>query len=160
MISPAAIIATIKINLLSHPLWRLEMACDVLDIQMRKLSELIQTGVLPWVFNIGTGKREGNMRVLGHCVIERQLGTIREIGATKNLKLPEVVSLCVPVQRQAIRGTELQKWWSCRPDTIQKLRDARLIETVLGERAGSGPNGSPRLVTESVKGFLAKRRVL
>jgi hypothetical protein len=157
--NPLAIIAAVKINLLHRPLWHTQTAQEVLDINRLKMAEMIQSGQFPWVFNIGTGKHEAEIRLLAHSAVEMQLGILPQIGATKNLKLPEVIDLCVPVKREVVRGTEIQRWWNCGPSLVQLLAETGELERLAGTHPKTGPNASPRLTRSSLVKFLSKRRV-
>lgn len=158
-ISPAAIIATIKINLLRRPLWESHTVQDCLDIKRDRLIEMIEAGELAWAWNIGLGGNRREVRVLGHCVVERQTGVIPQIGATRNLKLAEVVDLILPRVRQTLRGRELQSLFLCNPDAIRQLRMAGELDLVAETLPKHGPNASRHYTRESLVKFLERRRI-
>ena len=99
--NPAAIIAAIRINLLRRPLWHLATAEGCLDISRVKLTALIESGELPWAWNLGNGPARKEIRILAHCVVEKATGTLPAIGATRNLRLPEVINLVLPQSGKA-----------------------------------------------------------
>ena len=158
--NPVALIATIKINLLRRPLWESDSVEECLDISREKLMAMIECGELAWAWNIGLGSTRQELRILGHCVVERQMGVIPQIGATRNLKLPDVVNLILPGTRETLRGTELQKLFLCNPDQIRRLRVSGDLEVVPESLPPGGPNSSPRYTRASVAKFLEKRRVV
>jgi hypothetical protein len=159
-ISPAALIATIKVNLLRNPLWTPEAAQQCLEVKREQLVAMIQSGEIAWAWNIGrAGATRSELRILAACVIERNVGIIPQIGATRNLKLAEVVNLILPAMRPTLRGRELQKLFMCNPDTIRKLRLAGNLEMVPEVLDKHGPNSSPRYTRDSLVKFFARRRI-
>jgi len=157
--NPIALIATIKINLLRRPLWESETVQECLDIKRAELVAMIESGELAWAWDIGLGNNRRELRILGHCVVEKQTGKIKEIGATRNLALPEVIDLILPATRQTMRGRELQRLFLTNPDTIRQLRIAGELERVPENLPKHGPNASPRYTRESLVKFLTKRRI-
>jgi hypothetical protein len=97
---------------------------------------------------------------LAHCLVERQTGPIAGIGATKDLKLPEIVNLILPKVRQTIRGTELQRLFGINPNVVKALSDSGNFDRVPEKLQRSGPNSSPHYTRASVVEFLKNRRLL
>ncbi|MGA2028548.1 MAG: hypothetical protein ABSG87_00530 [Verrucomicrobiota bacterium] len=157
--NPAALIATIKVNLLRRPLWHPATVEECLDIQRPKLTALLDSGELPWAWNLGAGRARKELRILAHCVVERVMGELKEIGATRNLKLPEVVNLILPQKREALRSVEIQRLFHCRADMLRDLHKAGEIKKVSENLPGHGPNASPRFTRESLAALLEKRRI-
>jgi hypothetical protein len=81
------------------------------------------------------------------------------LGATKNLQLPEVISLILP-NRENLRGTELQRVFCCGPDLLSKLSADREIEQIAEDLPTDGPNSSPHFKRSGIAKFLETRRVL
>jgi hypothetical protein len=158
--NPVALFATIRLNLLRQPLMKPETVEGCLNIERRKLIQMIESGELAWAWNISAGgKRNIEPRILTHCVVERQTGIIHQIGATKNLKLPDVVNLILPRERQTMRGRELQKLFLCQADHVRHLHKAGELEMVPETLPKHGPNASPRFTRASLVRFLTIRRI-
>jgi hypothetical protein len=158
--NPNALIAVIKINALRRPLWQADTVQECLHISRGRLVQMIEAGEIAWAWNIGRGNTRRELRILGHCIVELQTGPIAEIGNTRNLGLPEVVNLILPKTRQTLRGRELQKLFSCNPDTIRKLHLDGYLDKVPEKLATVGPNSSPRYTRASLVNFFAKRRII
>ena len=157
MISPQAIIATIKVNLQRWPLWSSETAQECLGLERKELMGMIDTGEISWAFNIGLSTHSSKeIRILSHCIIERASGPIPAIGATRNLKLPEVISLILP--GRDIRSTELCRLFSCSHQHVYKI--APRLKVVAKPPVKDGPNSFTVFSRVSVAGFLEKRRIL
>ena len=157
--NPVALMAVIKINLLRRPLWHPGTVEECLDISRSKLNALIESGELPWAFNLGNGPARKEIRILAHCVVERATGTLPAIGATRNLQLPEVINLILPQNRQNLRCIELQRLFHVSPDLIHFLHGAGEIDRVSEKLPATGPNASPRFTRGSLVKMLDKRRV-
>jgi len=157
--NPAAYIAAIKINLVRRPLWHPGTVEECLDIARPRLNAMVENGELPWAWNFGSGRARKEIRILGHCVIERTLGTNPTIGATKNLNLPAVVNLILPQKRESLRCVELQRLFHSGPDLIRDLSDAGEIKKVSERLPATGPNASPRFTRASLVRLLEKRRI-
>ncbi len=155
----AALMATIRLNLLRRPLMHPCMAEECLDISRPKLTALVESGQLPWAWNLGCGNARQEMRILAHCVMERATGINPAIGATKNLKLSEVLNLILPEQRQSLRAVELQRLFHASPDMIRDLGEVRAIRKISEKLPAVGPNASPRYARLSLVKFLTDRRI-
>ena len=161
MISPKAIIATIRVNILRRPLWREALVMTCLQINRWKLLKMIDCGELPWAWDISLDGRKKEVRVLAYSVLEREAGPMGGIGRSKNLKLPEVLSLIgVPEQRQALKGTELQRLLWCGPDMVRELGQAGELDIIPGSEPKRGKTASPRFTRSSVVRFLEVRRMI
>ena len=68
-ITPAALLATIRINLMRRPLMHPSVAEECLDLSRFKLNALIESGELPWAWNLGNGPARKEIRILAHSVI-------------------------------------------------------------------------------------------
>jgi hypothetical protein len=158
-ISAQAVIATIKLNLLRRPLLHAETIKDVLDIKRNDLMAMIESGELAWAWDIGLSPRNQEVRILAHCLCERQFGPLAGIGATKNLALPEVLKLFLPQTRSQLRGRELQRLLGCTPDQLRKLSQAGELTKVEESLPTDGPLCSPHFTRESVVKFFARRRI-
>ena len=159
-ISPAALIATIRINLARHPLWPLGIVQESLDVSRQQLMAMVDTGELSWVWDISTKRLRKELRVLGHCVVDRQSGPVSGIGATKSLKLPEVLNLILPQVRPSLRGVEIQRLLACSPDAVRDLHQAGELVRVKETIPSKGINASPRFTRASVAKFLSDRRLV
>jgi hypothetical protein len=159
MITPAVFLAVVKFNLLRRPLMVSTTAQHCLDVDRKKLNHMVDNGELAWAWNLGLGQDRNDLRILTACVVEHCMGPIKEIGATKNLKLPEVLGLILPQKRETVRGTELQRLFYCHANLIHHLNAVGEITRINEKLARVGPNASPRFTVDSVAAFLGKRRV-
>jgi hypothetical protein len=157
-VNPVVVIASIKLNLCRRPLMHPHVAQACLDMRPHALCALVESGALAWAWDFGVGRNRKELRILAHCVVERASGPIPAIGATKNLKLPEVLGLVLPQKRETVRATELQRLFHASPDLIQDLGLAGEIKKVDEKLPAVGPNASPRYTCSSIAKFLAKRR--
>jgi hypothetical protein len=158
--NPVAVIATIKLNLCRRPLMHSSAAENCLDISSRTLNALIESGELPFAWNFSCGRARKEIRILAHCIVERSIGTIQSIGATRNLKLPDVVNLILPQTRESMRGAELQRMFHFSSSLIFDLHRHGEIKKVAERLPAVGPNASPRFTRASLIKLLEKRRVL
>lgn len=144
-----------------RPLWTLGAVQVFLDLDPYGAESRIQDGRIAWAFDLGAPKKRKrmNIRLLGHCAVELAHGVSRMIGPTKDLTLARVIELVLPHHRPELRGTDLQRAFSCGVDLIADLARAREIATATGGRPSSGPNSSPRFTRQSVVGFLERRRI-
>jgi hypothetical protein len=150
----------ITVNLSRRPLWHPCTVEECLDVLRSELNMMVESGQLPWAWDFGTGRQRKEMRILGHSVVERTMGPIPGIGATKNLELPELVDLVLPQARQVFRSAELQRMFHLGPELIVHLGETGDIEKVPEELSSKGVNASPSFTRNSVAKLLAKRRIL
>jgi hypothetical protein len=158
-ITPTALLATIRLNLLRRPLMHACAAEECLDVSRLKLAALIEAGELPWAWDFGTGHARKEVRLLAACVVERASGPIPAIGATRNLRLPEVLALILPEKRETLRSAELQRLFHAGRDLIHDLHEAGEIKRVSEKLPATGPNASPRFTRASVVRLLEQRRI-
>ena len=149
----------ITMNLHRRPLWHPCVVEECLDILRPKLNAMVESGQLPWAWDLGTGRQRKELRILGHSVIERAMGPIREIGATKSLGLPEVVNLILPQSRTVYRSIDLQRMFHLGPELIQNLIASGEIEKVSQALTSTGVNASASFTRWSVAKLLEKRRI-
>ncbi len=150
----------IMVNLMRRPLWHPCVVEECLDLLRSQLNQLVESGFFPWAWDLGTGRQRKELRILGHCVVERTMGPIPGIGATKNLELEEVVDLILPRSRESYRSADLQRMFHLGPHSIQNLSATGDIREVPRELTSSGVNASPSFSRNSVVKLLEKRRVL
>src|ERR1700742_4057747 len=148
----------ITVNLQRRPLWHPCAVEECLDIMRPKLNALVECGQLPWAWDLGTGRKRKELRILGHSVVEHAMGPIPALGATKNLGLPEVINLILPQNRKVLRSTELQRLFHSGPDLIHDLAEAGEIQKASDGSAKQGVNASPTFTRASVVKLLEKRR--
>ena len=161
IITPQALIATIRLNLTRQPLMHPVMVESILEIKRPQLMRLVESGGLPWAWDLGLGSVRFELRILSACVVERAMGSpIPAIGATKNLELPEVVNLIVSPGRQSLSGLELQRLFQVSPDWVNDSSLARQITQIRENRPPTGPGSSPHFTRESVAKLIERRRVL
>lgn len=158
-ITPAALLATIRINLMRRPLMHPSVAEECLDLSRFKLNALIESGELPWAWNLGNGPARKEVRILALCVVERATGPITAISATRNLRLPEVINLILPQKRESLRCVELQRLFHAGPDLIHDLHAAGELKRVAEKLPASGPNSSPRFTITSLVKMLERRLI-
>jgi len=154
-----ALTAVIKLNLCRRPLMSPTIAGECLGIGRRELNALVDSGEIPWAFDLGVGRNRTELRILACCVVERATGPIPAIGATRNLNLPEVVDLILPKTRETLFGTELQRLFNASPDLIRDLAHAGEIKQLSGPLPAVGPNSSPRFTRASLVKLLENRRI-
>jgi hypothetical protein len=154
--NPITLVAFITAVLKHRPLWKARTIEDFFSLTPEQVRERIDNGEFPWAFNISLGKKT-DLRVLSWSVMETHLGPFKEIGATKNLALPEVINLILP--QRDIRSTELQRRLSCSPEHVYALAPRNFKVTRKPLQAG-GPNSYTVFSRASVENFLIRRRVL
>jgi hypothetical protein len=159
MISAQAIFAVLRINLQRRPLWPIDMAQGSLDVPRRSVLAMIESGALPWAWNISAGRSHKDFRILAHCVVEQQSGPVAGVGKTRDLELPEVLNLLLPQIRPTLRGVDLQRLFACSADAVRDLHRAGELVMVAERRPAQGTNSSPRFTRESIAHFLERRRV-
>lgn len=158
--NPVALMAVIKINLLRRPLWHPILVQECLEVSRVKLRAMIDNGELPWAWNFGRGTAKKEIRILAHSVVEKTIGPLAAIGATRNLKLPEVINLLLPQTRASMRATELQRLFCVSHDLIIDLHRQREIQIVRENLPAVGFNASPRFTRASLAAMLEKRRII
>jgi hypothetical protein len=158
-VTPTTLLATIRFNLLRRPLMHFAVAEECLDIKRPRLNALIESGELPWAWNLGHGTARKEIRILALCVVERATGQVPSIGATRNLKLPEVVNLVLPQRRENLRAVEIQRLFHIGEDSIRDLQAAGEIKRVPEKLPAQGPNASPRYTRASLVKLLERRRM-
>ena len=146
----------IWVNLKRRPLWSVRVLEDFFSLTRQQVIEKIENGDFPWAFNVGCGTRRKEIRLLGHGVTEKTIGPFPEIGATKNLKLIEVVDLILP--QRDVRSTELRRIFSCSSKLVYDLaKDFRVAKKAM---AKDGPYSYTVFQRASVAKFLENRRML
>lgn len=153
--NPQALIATIKINLLRRPLWQVGTVSDCLDMTRDEVMAKIDSGEFAWAFNIAAAKSRSETRILAHCVVENAMGPLNEIGATRNLQLPQVLDLVLP--KRDIRSTELKRIFSCAHNHVHQI--AQSFSVASKPTATDGPNSFTVYHRASVAKFLTDRRI-
>jgi hypothetical protein len=150
----------ININLLRRPLWHPNTVEECLDITRPKLNSMVECGELAWAWDLGTGRKRKEVRILGHCVVEHAMGRMPNIGATKNLRLPEVIGLILPGQRPALRSIELQRLFHSGPDLLHTLSVSGELKKVPQKLSTKGANASPSFTRTSLVKLLENRRIV
>jgi hypothetical protein len=146
----------IKKKLIRRPLWKMKSVADFLDLDYGRVMEKIQSGELPFAFDISARKSRSEPRVLAHCVVEMKMGAIPSIGATRNLTMEKVINLILP--DRAIRSTELKRLLGCGSDHVYKL--AKNFSVARKPAANDGPNSYTVFHRASVEKFLSSRRIV
>jgi len=154
-ISPAAVIAALKINLIRRPLLQPETVMDCLDFSRSVLMEKIESGELAFAFDLATTTRNSEPRILSRCVVEYQFGADPVIGSMKTLGINAAIDLILPVRD--IRSTELKSLICCGNAYLSTIKP---FLVVVSEPEGSdGPNSFTVFSRSSVADFLVKRRM-
>jgi len=153
--SLAALAQVIRQNALRRPLCKVITAECFLDLTHDQVMARIQNGNFPWAFNIGAGKLRSEPRILALTVVEKIFGVHPAIGATKDLRLKEVIDIILPARD--IRSTELQRFLSCESGQIRILRSQ--FRVTRAAKATDGPNSFTVFSRASVAAWLAKRRM-
>lgn len=146
-----------------RPLWKAQTVQDYLDLPNDDcFQSQIECGKLAWAWDIGAARdrQRKEVRVLAHCVVEQAYGTIKSVGPTAKLTLDRVVELVLPHHLPSIKGTELQRVFSCSPQHVMDLGRQGELRRVPEKLPKSGPNSSPHFTRESFFRFLEKRRLL
>jgi len=154
-VNPGALKLVITANLKRHPLWKVKTIEDFFDLSRAQVMAKIENGEFPWAFNIATGARRSEPRVLGYCVMKKTLGPFDGIGATRNLELPEVINFILP--KRDIRSTELKRLLSCDQKHVYNL--APNFTVTKKPAAKDGPHSFTVFSRASVARFLQKRRM-
>lgn len=154
-ISPITLTAFITAVMKRRPLWKVRTVEDFFNLSRAQVLAKIDNGEIFWAFNIGQG-RKSDLRVLSWCVMEDPKNPFPEIGATRNLKLPEVINLILP--QRDVRSTELQRRFSCGPKQIYTIAKGNFKITQKPLQA-DGPNSYTIFSRASVERFLIRRRV-
>jgi hypothetical protein len=153
-ISPAALLQVIRLNARRRPLWKPISVMDFLDLDYDQVMAKIQSGDFSFAFDIGLGTRSAP-RILAISVLEHKLGPLPDIGATRDLKLPEVINLVLPCRD--IRSTELKGLFSCDSQHVHRLK--KYFRVARKPQAADGPNSYTVFHRASVETFLAQRRM-
>lgn len=160
-ITPTALLATIRVNLFRRPLWTAGTVEDALDVSQRKIAAMIDNGELPWAWDFSSaGRARKEVRILAHSVVEKAMGPIPAIGATRNLNLPEAISLVLPQKRETLRAVELQRLFHASADLIRDLGESGDIKKIRENLPAVGPNASPRYARASLVKLLETRRIV
>ena len=130
-----------------------------MDVSRDRLMNMVEDGRLAWAFNISAERRRQELRILAISLIEQQSGPVVGIGATKNLRLPEVLGLILPQVRPTLKGIEVQRLLACSPGLVKDLHLTGQITRVRERLPKTGPNASPRFTCASIARFLEERRI-
>lgn len=155
--NPTSLSLIITANLKRRPLWKVKTIEDFFDQSRQQVMAKIENGDFPWAFNIGVGENRREPRVLGYCVMEQVLGPFKGIGATKNLRLPEVIDLILP--KRDIRSTELKRFFSCNEQHVHHGLASKFTITKKPAAKG-GPYSYTVFSRASIERFLTSRRML
>lgn len=134
--------------------------CDVnaaasdLGLRTQEILELAEIGLLI-VFDISTkphSKRE--FRILKK--------SIEMLIASRGKKFPdmvwpEILKLVLPDEKPELRGVQIQRILNCSEAHVINLIEARELQIVERSTYGRGPDGSPRIQTNSFIDFLKRR---
>ena len=154
-ISPDALLQAVRLNLLRVPLFHPETVMNLLDITRDQVKAKIEDGTFFWAFEVGQSKRRSEPRILALSVVEQQLGPLPAIGATRNLKLPQVIDLILAARD--LRSTEIKKLFACGNDWLRDMKPNFVV--VQGAKSTSGPNSYTVFSRASVADWLGKRRM-
>lgn len=160
MISPQAIIATVRLNLMRRPLMSSEAAEELLDVNRAQLNALVDCGKLAWCWDVSARRQRIELRILTASVVEFATGSLLPaIGATRNLGFANILPLVLPHVRPLIRGVELQRLFACSADAVRDLYSAGELVRIHENLPATGVNASSRYTRESVARFLERRRL-
>lgn len=154
-ISPQTLVSVIKRNVTRRPLWSVMVVENFFDLSRERVMESIESGDYPWVFNIGTGRKSREYRILALSVLELNMPAFKAIGATKNLKLTQIIDLILP--QRDVRSTELRRIFSCSSHHVYHF--AKYFTATQMPTACDGPNSFTVFSRASVARFLEKRRM-
>ena len=154
--APQTTLAPLAVHLTRRPLWHVKSVSDFLDLETCQIMKQIQDGSLRWAFNIGLGKHSTSPRIFSCCVVEKKLGPVPTVGATRNLNLAAVINLILPLRD--VRSTELKQLLSCDQKHISKLKSC--FKVTRPPQATDGPNAYTVFDRASVAAWLTQRRMI
>ena len=129
---------------------------ELFDQTHAQITAKVEAGEIAWAFDIGGGVRCSEPRLLSYAVMETKIGPIEGIGATRDLKLPEVINLVLP--QRDIRSTELARLLSCEHQHVYRL--AGEFRVARKPAAKDGPHSYTVFNRASVARFLKNRRMI
>jgi hypothetical protein len=150
-----SLIACIQINLLRHPLLRVQTVQDCLDKTRQQVNAMIDSGELLFAFDLSANqKNRTDPRIFTLCVAECT-GWKNPAGQTKNYKLHEVLRMILPPRD--VRSTEMRRIFSCSSDHVYQL--AKNFTIARKPTVNKGPNAFTVFHYVSVENFLERRRI-
>lgn len=120
----------------------------------------IETGALPFAWDIrGAASSRREIRIWRSGLLVWLANPLAALaGITTFPEEQTVLVSMLPHSRPELRGTELQRMFSCgHSHVINLITDGLLVSTT---KARTGANGSPRITRASVLKFLQNRRVV
>ena len=142
-----------------RPLWKISTVEECLNLDRRAVMQRVEDGRLFWVFRLsGVHTRRRELRCLAACVMELQGLPTGLPKPTSALSFAEVVELVLPHHRPELRGVELQRVFSCKPDLIRQLGTRRALNIAVRGNGKTGPNASHKFTRASVVRFLETSR--
>lgn len=143
-----------------RPLVPISTAMVLGDQDEDRVQAAIDTGGIPFAWDIrGLAAAAREIRIWRESLIWwlTTRGTFPTVAA-QFPDLAAVVARLFPHARDEVKGTELQRMFSCgHSHIINLINDGLLVATT---KPGPGPLGSPKITRASVVGLLLQRRVL
>lgn len=138
---------------LRRPLLTTWTTCILLDCKNDELHIKIESGVLPFVWDIRSAiATQPFLRVLASSVLQIQ----KNGKAISNLELSAVIDATMPHHRPILRATELARMFSCDQGHVTNL----ILGGLLVEDGRQSRSNETRRVTRvSLIRFLTARRV-
>lgn len=104
---------------------------------------MIFEGSIEWAFNVGSGERLREVRILKECLAGQ---------GAKFATLSDVIEHLVPSNRVSLRSGELKEQWNCGLDLVDRL--------VKGRQLDGGVRGHTLWIdAQSAREFLERRRI-
>jgi hypothetical protein len=134
-------------NLLIHESQRLldlRFAKAAFGVDEDSALGLIENGTLPWAFNISSGDKVREVRVLAASLT---------FPPTTFATLDAVIDHVIPPSRTNLRSGELCAWWDCGRDLLERaINNRHLAGTVSGHTLW--------IEAASAREFLKRRRIV
>ena len=144
----------------TRPLVAISVAMVLADRGEDYVLGAIETGAIAWAWDIrGKSAAAREIRIWRESLLgwlRDPLASLRAPARTEDEA--EVVGALFPHSRAEVRGTEVQRMFSCGHSHVMNLIADGLLKA--NSEAGPGPTGSPRITRGSVVGFLIGRRVM
>lgn len=140
------------------PFFTVRGLVSVLGRSENDIEELIRSKKLEWIFDIGLGRRNRELRVLAASVV------LFLAGATCRITWEEIATSLVPEMTAARPGVvvtipaiEIQRILNACQTHVAELCSTGQLKIVVKGR--SGPGKSPKICAQSFLNFLHKRKL-
>ncbi len=138
-------------------LMALDAVRQELELPEHKLDDVLKSGVLAYVWDIGTGEHRGTLKVLPDCVEHYHAHGSKPFPLSE----PEVFTLLLPPghQKPFVENLDLQFLFGCSSDHVLNLVRAGDLKLLAGTSYHRGPKGSALITVDSFREFMTTRRM-